>query len=117
MRRAGARPGSGGGERKDKPATIGEPVEPRRVRRRDSGMDEHGVALAGIERGAVAGMHGQVRAGREIFLCPGGNRGIDFDGDNVSLRSNHLGHNCRVISDAAADMKHSIAHLLGWILL
>ena len=67
---AGVRGASGGRERQNQAATVGQPLEPEGMRMGDAGIDEYRVTLAGIEGRAVAHVDRDVCVNSEILSSP-----------------------------------------------
>ena len=77
----------------------------------DSGIDKDGIVCAFVQRRAIARMHRHIWILGQIVSGAGRQTGIHFAGDHVPCRSNYFGHNRRVISDAAAQVKDAITNL------
>jgi hypothetical protein len=99
------------GERDDEASAMGQAFEPNRLRMRDAAIYEHGVAWTGVKCGAISLVDGYVRVAREIFFGASGEIGLEFQCDDATAWANHFRDDGCVITDAAAEMKRTVARL------
>ena len=98
-----------GGEREKKLAFGLEGGEPCGERMRGAGADDDDVGWIKWALRAVSVSDGDLRPGLKRDARTGGERFVDFDGDDFSMRAGELGKNGGVIAGAAAEMKNVIA--------
>lgn len=81
------------------------------MRVRDTGVDEYRVTIAGIERRTISRVNGNIRVDCEILLSSSRQARIHLTGRHSPARSNHFGHDCSVIANAAAQVVNAVAGL------
>jgi len=90
-------------------ATWGEAAQPERLGMSCSCVDEDHVAETCVPRSPVCFPNIYVGVRGEVGACASRKGGIDFHRRDMTVRSDNLRNDRRVVPDAAADMQYAIA--------
>ena len=87
----------------------------------NASIDEHGIADAGIDECAVAGMYFYIWIAGQILAGAGCQIRIHFTGDHAPAGSYHFSQDRRVIAHTTSQMKNALtgfqiaATTVGWV--